>query len=80
MQRYALVLPILAKQPRCKLGNAFVLSAARTEGHCAALLGFSLSFFPWYLLCLLVVPLPFAATYITQAKACRHAELLQGGV
>ena len=79
-QRYALVLPILAKQPRCKLRNALALSAARTNESCAALLGFKLSFFPWYLLCLLVVPLPFVAPYIAQAKACRHAELLQGGI
>jgi len=80
VQRYALVLPILAKQPRCKLRNALRLSAARTNEHCASLLGYKLSFLPWYLLCLLVVPLPLAAPYITQARACRHAELLQGGV
>ena len=80
VQRYALVLPILAKQPRCKLRNALALSAARTDGSCAALLGFRLSFLPWYLLCLLAVPLPFVAPYIVQARACRHAELLRGGV
>ena len=80
VQRYALVLPILAKQPRCKLRNALQLSAARTNDHCAALLGYKLSFLPWYLLCLLVVPLPLAAPYITQARACRHAQLLSGGV
>ena len=78
VQRYALVLPILAKQPRCKLRNALQLSAARTNEHCAALLGYKLSLLPWYLLCLMVVPLPLAAPYITQARACRHAELLQG--
>jgi hypothetical protein len=78
-QRYALVLPILAKQPRCKLRNALRLSAARTEGQCAALLGFQLSFFPWYLLCLLVVPLAFVLPYITQCRACKHAALLGGG-
>lgn len=80
VQRYALVLPILTKQPRCKLNNALRLSAARTDGSCAALLGYSLRFWPWYLLCLLVIPLPFAAPYITQAKACRRAELLRGGL
>ena len=80
VQRYALVLPILAKQPRCKLRNALALSAARTEGQCAALLGFQLSFFPWYLLGLLIVPLAFVTPYITQCRACKHAELLNGGV
>ena len=80
VQRYALVLPILAKQPRCKLRNALTLSAARTDGRCAALLAFTAGFLPWYLLCLLVIPIPFAAPYITQARACRHAELLQGEV
>jgi len=80
VQRYALVLPILAKQPRCKLRNALRLSAARTNGRCAALLRYQLSFLPWYLLCLLIIPLPFAAPYLIQARACRHAELLQGGL
>jgi len=80
VQRYALVLPILAKQPRCKLGNAIQLSAARTSAHCSALLKYKLSLLPWYLLCMLVVPMPFVAPYITQARACRHAELLKGGV
>ena len=80
VQRYALVLPILAKQPRCKLRNALRLSAARTNDHCAALLSYKLSFLPWYLLCVLLIPLPVAAPYITQARACRHAELLSGGV
>jgi len=79
-QRYALVLPVLAKQPRCKLRNALRLSAARTDGSCSALLGFALGFLPWYFLCLLVLPIPFVAPYIAQAKACRHAELLSGGV
>ena len=75
-QRYTLVLPILAKQPRCKLGNALRLSASRTEGRCAALLRFQLSFAPWYLLGLLIVPLIYIAPYLVQARACRHAELL----
>ena len=79
-QRYALVLPVLARQPRCKLRNALTLSAARTDGHCAALLRFRLSFLPWYVLSLPVIPLIFTAPYITQALACRHAELLNGGV
>jgi len=77
-QRYALVLPVLAKQPRCKLRNALRLSAARTDGRCAALLRYRLGFLPWYLLSLPVLPLIFTAPYITQALACRHAELLRG--
>ncbi|MCL2195717.1 MAG: DUF975 family protein [Oscillospiraceae bacterium] len=80
VQRYALVLPILAKQPRCKLRNAVRLSCARTNEQCAALLRYKLSFLPWYLLCMLVVPLPFVLPYLAQARACRHAELLRGGV
>jgi len=79
-QRYALVLPVLAKQPRCKLRNALALSAARTDGSCAALLRFRLGFLPWLLLSLPVIPLLFTAPYITQSLACRHAELLNGGV
>jgi len=79
-QRYALVLPVLAKQPRCKLRNALALSAARTDGNCAALLRFRLSFLPLYLLSLPIVPLLFTAPYITQCLACRHAEILNGGV
>ena len=79
-QRYALVLPVLARQPRCKLRNAMRLSAARTDGNCAALLRFRLSFLPWALLSLPVIPLIFAAPYMTQCMACRHAELLNGGV
>ncbi|MCL2298937.1 MAG: hypothetical protein FWC27_02170, partial [Firmicutes bacterium] len=79
-QRYALVLPVLAKQPRCKLRNALRLSAARTDGNCAALLRFRLSFLPWYALSLPVIPLLFTAPYIAQCLACRHAELLNGGV
>jgi len=80
VQRYALVLPILAKQPRCKLRNAVRLSCARTNEHCTALLRYKLSFLPWYLLCVLIVPLPFVLPYLAQARACRHAELLRGGV
>jgi len=79
-QRYALVLPVLAKQPRCKLRNALRLSAARTDGNCAALLRFRLSFLPWVILSLPVIPLFFTAPYIAQSLACRHAELLNGGV
>lgn len=80
VQRYALVLPVLAKQPRCLLRNAFRLSAARTNGHCAALLRFQLSFLPWMLLSLPVIPLIFTAPYIVQCRACRHAELLNSGL
>ncbi|MDR0532045.1 MAG: hypothetical protein LBG83_08285 [Oscillospiraceae bacterium] len=80
VQRYALVLPILVKQPKCKLRNALRLSAARTEGQCAALLRFQLSFAPWYLLSLLALPLVYSAPYVTQAKACRCAELLSGKI
>ena len=80
VQRYALVLPVLAKQPRCKLRNALALSAARTDGRCAALLRFRLSLLPWVALSLPVIPLFFTAPYITQCLACRHAELLNGGV
>ena len=79
-QRYALVLPVLARQPRCKLRNAMALSAARTNGNCAALLRFRLSFLPWAVLSLPVIPLFFTAPYMTQCMACRHAELLTGGV
>ncbi|MCL1951934.1 MAG: hypothetical protein FWF60_03820 [Oscillospiraceae bacterium] len=80
VQRYALVLPVLAKQPRCRLRNAFALSAARTNGSCAALLRFRLGFLPWYLLSLPLLPLFFTAPYIAQCLACRHAELLNGGL
>ncbi len=80
VQRYALVLPILAKQPRCKLRNALCLSAARTNGRCAALLRFRLGFLPWALLSLPVIPLIYTAPFITQSLACRHAELLCGGL
>ena len=79
-QRYALVLPVLAKQPRCRLRNALRLSAARTDGRCAALLRFQLSFLPWVLLSLLVVPLIYTMPYITQCRACKHASLLKGGM
>jgi len=79
-QRYALVLPVLAKQPRCKLRNAITLSAARTDGNCAALLRFRLSLLPFVLLSLPVIPLFFTAPYIAQCLACRHAELLNGGI
>jgi len=75
-QRYALVLPILAKQPKCKLKHALRLSVARTEGKCASLILLRLSFAPWYILGLLIFPLLYVAPYVTQAKACRHAELL----
>jgi len=78
-QRYALVLPVLARQPRCKLRNAMTLSAARTDGSCTALLRFRLSLLPWMLLSLPVIPLLFTAPYIAQCMACRHAELLHGG-
>ena len=80
IQRYALVLPVLVKQPRCRLRNALALSAARTDGQCAALLRFRLALLPWVALSLPVLPLLFTAPYITQAMACRHAQLLQGGV
>jgi len=76
VQRYALVLPILAKQPKCGLKHALRLSIARTEGKCASLVWLLLSFAPWYFLGLLIVPLIYIAPYVTQAKACRHAELL----
>ena len=79
-QRYALVLPVLARQPRCKLRNAIHLSAARTNGNCAALLRFRLSLLPWAVLSLPVIPLLFTAPYIAQCMACRHAEILNGGV
>lgn len=76
VERYALVLPVLARQPKCKLRTALRLSAARTDGKCAALVRFRLSFAPWVLPGLLILPLLYIAPYIAQAKACRHAELL----
>ena len=80
VQRYALVLPILARQPRCRLRNALTLSAARTDGRCAALLRFRLSLLPWAALSLPVIPLIFTGPYMTQCVACRCAEVLEGGV
>ena len=76
-QRYALVLPVLARQPKCRLKNALRLSIARTDGKCAALAWFGLSFALWILPGLLVLPLIYIAPYVAQAKACRHAELLE---
>ena len=76
VRRYALVPAILAKQPRCKLRNALRLSAARMDGHGAALLRFELSFLPWLALCLLVFPAVYVLPWYTQSRACRHKELL----
>ncbi len=76
VRRYALVPAILAKQPRCKLRNALRLSAARMDGHGAALLRFELSFLPWLALCLLIAPAFFILPWYTQSRACRHKEIL----
>jgi uncharacterized membrane protein len=80
VRRYALVPTLLAKQPRCKLRNALRLSAARMDGQGAALLRFEMSFLPWLALCLLVLPGVFVLPWYTQSLACRHKELLSGGV
>ncbi|MDR1735017.1 MAG: hypothetical protein LBR73_09100 [Oscillospiraceae bacterium] len=79
-ERYALVLSILAKQPKVKLRSALALSQARMDGHCAENLGFSLSLLGWKLLSLLIVTTPLCTPYVRQAEACKRVRLLTGGV
>jgi hypothetical protein len=76
-QRYFLVIPILACRPQTHLGEALKFSTIVMDGHCLRTLLFKLSFAPWVLSCLLLLPALWAVPYYNQARACREAAMIQ---
>lgn len=70
VQAYVCAQYILVASPSTTVRSAIRQSKAKTLGCRAALLRFRLSFLPWFLLCLAVVPLFYVWPYYKQSLAC----------
>lgn len=88
VQRYFLGSFIIAWNPEIGIRNALKKSAFLMDGQCFKTAVFKLSFFPWFVLCLLILPVGHVWPYYKQSCACwgvllmknklKHAEAAAG--
>lgn len=79
MQKYALTDEIISLNPNLKTTEIIALSKQKTEGVCFRLAKFKLSFAPWFLLCVSVLPLLFVIPYYRQSFAVAARRLIKRG-
>lgn len=70
VQDYICAHYILVSSPNTSVRRAIFLSRARVRDSRLALLRFRLSFLPWFLLCVAIVPLFYVWPYYKQSLAC----------
>ncbi len=75
VQRYFLAYAVLARDPKKTTGEAIRQSIEAMNGCCARTLAFRLSFLPWFLLCLAVLPIFYVWPYYKQSCSCLKYEL-----
>ena len=75
-QQYGLGLYLLADDPSLTVRDAVRKSRAYMQPHCGKLLRLKLSFLPWFLSCVLIIPIVYVAPYYCQSVACRLADIL----
>ena len=77
MQKYALTDEIISLNPNLKTTEIIALSKQKTSGACFRLAKFKLSFIPWFLSCVLVLPLLFVIPYYRQSFAVAAKRLIK---
>ena len=75
-QQYALCAYLLAKEPSLGVHETIRLSRRYMETNCGKLLWFKLTFLPWFLSCLFVLPVIYVVPYYRQSIVCRMADFV----
>lgn len=70
MQKFALAMYFLTENPLMGAVGAMRESAARMAGYEKRLFFFKLGFIPWFLSCILILPIFYVAPYYMQSCAC----------
>lgn len=76
-QKYALAPILLARAPHKSVRSAVRGSCSLMEDDCARLLRLKLSFLPWAVVCLAVIPLVYVVPYYQQTKTCMLRGILR---
>lgn len=79
MQKYALTDEIISLNSNLKTTDIIALSKQKTAGVCFRLAKFKLSFTPWFLSCVLVLPLLFVIPYYRQSFSVAAKRLIKYG-
>ena len=69
-QRYSKAMFFLAAYPLLSARDALKLSCRDDEKSDRRLTAFKASFFPWFLACLFILPIPFVVSYYKQSITC----------
>ena len=76
-QKYALAQILLARYPKKGVRSALRGSCFLMEDSCLPLLRMKLSFLPWILACLAIVPLVYVVPYYQQTTTCMLRNILR---
>lgn len=76
VQRYFLVIPLLVSNPTISFRTAVRASNAAMDGSCLKIAKFKLSFAPWILSCILILPAMYVIPYYKQSCACHESNFL----
>ncbi|MBC8571030.1 DUF975 family protein [Zongyangia hominis] len=79
LSKYLLAFYLFAEGPEVKVSEAIRASLKYTWEHRFRLFGFFLSFLPWFILCILMVPVLYVAPYLSCATAIYARYLIQLG-
>lgn len=71
VQRYSKSMFFLACYKDFTAADAIRESIRKTKGRCAEILAFKLSFVPWFLLCIGILPALYVIPYYKQSVTCR---------
>lgn len=77
--KYLLALFLYVESPDVKISAAICASRHYTRGHRLELFAFFVSFLPWYLLCIILVPLLYVVPYLSCSMALYSRYLIQLG-
>ncbi len=70
LQKYARAEFLLAAYPSLSVTDAVKLSRMRPNGEDRKIALFKLSFLPWFIACIFILPLPFVILYYKQSITC----------
>ncbi len=77
LQKYSLLSVLLCENPKRPLLELLALSRRSTEGLAFSLLRQKLSFLPWFLLSLLLLPAPYAFSYYFETQTVLSRRILK---
>ncbi len=76
-QRYFLSTALLARYPYKTANEAIKQSVETMNGSLARVFIYKISFFPWFMLCLAVIPIVYVWPYYRQACSCMRYDLMR---